>query len=215
MKCAPLLPKCDTGSYALTADEADDLVKSGALIVDLRDAYSHGSAHIPGSINVDFSESPQLNWLGVAVSPNIPLVLILPCANSFEEIRIELQRIGYDNLKGWIKDGIHAWIASGRETESLKYLSVKVLRKRLSELNPPVILDVRTSEEFEESKIEGAILITFDRVLQLNACPISSDTETVIVCKSGFRSGIAASLLKAQGCVNISVLAGGMTAWHI
>jgi len=213
MKKIPATLKSDAMEYALSAADADELINAGALLLDLRDAFSYGSAHIPGSINVDFSDGPKLNWLGVAVSPDVPLVLILPSDNSYEEIRVELQRIGYDTIKGWLKDGIRAWIRSGRETQRITYLSASDLRKRLNEPNPPVLLDVRGPNEFSGANIEGAINLTFDRILGQSDCPVNPDTEIVVVCQSGFRAGIAASLLKSQGCMQISVLTGGMNAW--
>ena len=213
MKGASLIPKCETVEYALTADEAEEALKAGSLLLDLRDAFSFGSAHIPGSVNVDFSDSPRLNWLGVAVSPGVPLVLILPTCCSFEDIRVELQRIGYDTVKGWLRDGIHEWVSSSRETHSIPYLSALKLRTRLKEPNPPALLDVRSPAEYSRANIEGAIILTFDRILEQNSCPIGADSEAVIVCKSGYRAGIAASLLKAQGYTHITVLTGGMDAW--
>ena len=213
MKGAPLLPKYDTTEYALSADEADSLIKSGALLLDLRDAFSFGSAHIPGSINVDFSDGPRLNWLGVAVSPGTPLVLILPSCNSFEDIRLELERIGYDTISGWLKGGIQAWITSGRQTQNIMYISVSELQQRINGPNPPILIDVRTPSEYSNVHIEGAVNMTFDRILGQSGYPVSFDTEAVVVCKSGYRAGIAASLLKVKGCEHISVLTGGMNAW--
>ena len=207
------VPESDLSEYVLSADQADEFRKSGALILDLRDALSYGAAHIPGSINVDFSGGPMLNWIGVAVPPGVPLVLILPSGGSFEEICVELRRIGYDTIKGRLKDGIPAWVKSGRETKSIPYLSASGLRMRLNEPDPPAIFDVRSPEEFKKMKIEGSINLTFDRILEQGACPVSLDTEAVIVCQGGFRAGIAASLLMAQGCANISILSGGMNAW--
>jgi len=213
MKIIPAVPKCDSLGYALTADEVDVLVKENAVVLDLRDAYSYGSAHIHGSINVDFSDGPKLNWLGVAVPPNMPYVLVLPCNSSFEDVRLELQRIGYDTVKGWLNGGINAWIGSGRDTQSLAYISASELQARLSKPNPPALIDVRTPDEFEENRIDGAVSLTFDIITEEGVCPVSSYTEAVVICKSGFRAGIAASLLKSRGCKNLSVLTGGMIAW--
>ena len=212
MNGAALLPKRDITEYALSADKTDEFCKAGAIILDLRDVSSYGAAHIPGSINVDFHGGPALNWIGVAVPHGMPLVLILSQDNSFEKMCVELQRIGYDTIKGWLKNGIQTWIDSGRETQSLPYLSASDLQARLAGPNPPAILDVRSPEEFKNMKIEGAVNHTFDRILE-GAYPLSSGMEAVIVCLGGFRASIAASLIRAQGHGNISVLSGGMNAW--
>ena len=214
MKHVPTVPKCDALGHALSAEQAEALIKSGAQVLDLRDALSYASAHIPGSISVDFSDGPKLNWLGVAVPAQVPYVLVLPCGTAFEDVRLELQRIGYDTVSGWLKGGISAWINSGRDTQSLAYLSAPELRARLGGANPPALIDVRTPREFKDKRIEGAQSLTFDRILEKGACPLSPATDAVIVCRSGFRAGIVASLLKARGCANICVLTGGMNAWQ-
>jgi len=213
MNGSTVVPKWDSTEYALSADKTDELHKAGTWLLDLRDAFSYGSAHIPGSINVDFSDGPSLNWVGVAVPPGVPIVLILSSDSNFAETCVELQRIGYDTIKGWLKNGIRAWINSGRKTQNLSYLSVSELQARLAGKNPPAILDVRSPEEFKKMAIEGAINHTFDRILK-GSCPVSPEREAVVVCQTGFRAAIAASLLQAQGCAHISVLTGGMSAWQ-
>jgi len=213
MNGAALLPKNSFEGRSLSAGQTAEHLKSGALLLDLRDAFSYGAVHIPGSVSVDFTDGPKLNWVGMAVPPDVPLVLVLPSGSNFEEIHVELNRIGYDTIKGWLKGGIPAWIDSGRETQSLLYLSAAELRARIAGSEPPAIFDVRSPEEFNSMNIEGSINLTFDRILEQGACPVSADTEAVIVCHSGFRAGIAASLLQARGCSRISVLSGGMTAW--
>ena len=213
MNGAALLPKRDAAEYALSADKADEFRKAGATVLDLRKVSSYCAAHIPGSINVDFFGGPALNWIGVAVPAGVPLVLILPSDDGFEKMCVELQRIGYDDIKGWLKGGIHAWINSGRETQCIPYLSASDLRMRLKGLNPPILLDVRSPAEFNSVNIEGAINLTFNSILTQNTYPINIDAEAIVVCKSGYRAGIAASLLKARGYAHISVLTGGMNAW--
>jgi glyoxylase-like metal-dependent hydrolase (beta-lactamase superfamily II)/rhodanese-related sulfurtransferase len=210
---AALLPEPGGESYALAPDQVDGFLQAGAELLDLRDALSYSKAHIPGSVNVDFSSGPQLNWVGMAVHPDKPLVLVLPTDEGFEDVCVELQRIGYDAVKGWLKGGIRSWTDSGREAQALPYLSVPDLRVWLNGLNPPTVYDVRTIEEFSYVKIEGAVNLTIDRIAEPGVCPVSPDAEAVIVCQSGFRAGIAASMLQARGCAHIHVLAGGMDAW--
>jgi rhodanese-related sulfurtransferase len=153
MKKLPVIPACeDLTEYALSIEEVDKLRKNGVTLLDLRDYVSFGAAHIPGSINVGWSNS-MLNWIGVAISPEAKLVLVLPSDKTFKEMRLELQRIGYDTVKGWLKGGIDAWLQSGRETQSLPNISAQALRMRLAGANPPALVDVRTSKEFAVMKI--------------------------------------------------------------
>jgi len=213
IKGADLLPNLDFAEYALSAGKMDEFRKAGAIVLDLRDTLSYGAAHIPGSINVDFSDGPMLNWVGMAVTPGAPLALILPYGKNFEEIYTELRRIGYDNVKGWLNGGIEAWLGSGMETRRLPHISASGLRERLTGQNPPVLIDVRSPKEFTSVKIEGSVNLPFDRILETDACPAAQDAEIVVICTSGFRASIASSLLMARGCANVSLLSGGLNAW--
>ncbi|MCL2105070.1 MAG: MBL fold metallo-hydrolase [Kiritimatiellaeota bacterium] len=210
----PILPTCEPAGQALSVAETDVLLRGGALLLDLRDRFAYGTAHIPGSINVDASSSAMLNWIGVAVPPGRPLVLILPAAKRFEEMRLELQRIGYDTLKGWLKGGMSAWLDSGRDAQTLPYVSASRLRTRLAEENPPLLIDVRSPKEFEKMRIEDSLHLPFDRLLEQSPLPEMLEKESVVICQSGFRASIAASLLQAQGCAHVSVLASGLNAWQ-
>ena len=211
-----IIPMCeDLTEYAVTADEANDLIKTGVTPLDLRDSLSFGAAHIPGSVNVDASAGAMLNWIGAAVPPDAQLILILPADKGFEEIRLELQRIGYDNaIKGWLKGGFSAWVESGLETRNISHISAPELRARLAGPNPPALIDVRSPKEFGAVNMEGSINLPIERIFGPDFRPDNPDSEAVVVCLSGFRAGVAASLLQARGCVNVSVLSGGLGAWE-
>ena len=211
---AALVPERSIVEYELTADKTDELIKSGALVLDLRDAISFGEAHIPGSINVEFFGGAALNWIGVVIPPGTDLVLVLPNDESFEDIYMQLRRIGYDTVKGWIAGGVRSWAQSGRETQRMPYLSPSGLRARLAESNPPAVIDVRSPEEFMEINIEGAVNFPLNLIPESDALPVDMDGETVVVCQSGYRAGIAASLLQSRGCMNISILTGGMNDYQ-
>ena len=208
----PILSKCGSVEYALSAGEVDEFRKTGTVL-DLRDGLSFSAAHIPGSIHVDASAGTMLNWIGTVIAPVTPIILILPAHRGFEEMCLELQRIGYDKVKGWLKGGVQGWLDSGRETQQLPHISASSLQTRLAKTNPPSMIDVRTQKEIEQTKIEGSVSMPFDRILEQKSCPHPLE-ETVVVCQSGYRASIAASLLQAKGCANISVLSGGMNAWN-
>jgi len=216
MEKVAIIPQCeDLTAFALSPDEMDELRKAGVTLLDLRDGLSFSAAHIPGSIHVDASFSGMLNWVGMAIPPDTPLALILPSNKSFEEMRLELQRIGYDNVKGWLKGGLVDWIDEGREIRRLPHVSASALRTCLAGANPPVLVDVRTPKEFNRTHIEGAIHLPFDRIIAEDTClGILENREAIIICAGGFRASVAASMLLARGCANLSVLSGGMGAWE-
>ena len=206
--------KRNPADYALSVDEISELQRGGAIILDLRDALSFGAAHIPGSINIDFTDGPKLNWVGMAVAPDTAMALVLASDGGFEEICVELQRIGCDNVAGWLSGGFDAWLESGRETQSISYISASALQMRLAGANPPALVDVRTQREFDWVNIKGAVNLPIDRIIAMDTIPVNPNEETVVVCKSGFRAGIAASIMQSKGCGQLSILSGGMNAWQ-
>ena len=206
---ANILHCCCTDN-SLTAKEVYGHLKD-CTVLDLRDDLSFSGAHIPNSIHVDASSVAMLNWVGMAIAPGTPLVLVLPHGRSFEEIQLELQRIGYDDVKGYLKGGIHAWIEEGYEVQPLKYISATALRDYLSE-HKPVIIDVRNLDEIRGMKIEGSVSVSFDDILS-DDIGFDRSSEIIVVCQSGYRASIAASLLQAKGFTDVAVLIGGMFAW--
>ena len=203
----------DISKYALTVKETDEFRKSGTILLDLRDALSFSAAHIPGSIHVDASNSAMLNWIGMAVPPNTPLVLILPHDRSFAEMRLELQRIGYDMVRGWLKGGLNAWLGGGLITQRIQQISTSELRKLIANKSPLTLIDVRNPNEFSGVNIEGSINLPLSQILENEISSGIIGEEAVIICKSGFRAGIAASLLQSQVCCDVKILSGGMDAW--
>ena len=214
MEGAAIPPKRELAVYALSPEQICAVQNAGAVILDLRDALSYGAAHIPGSINVDFSSGPRLNWVGVAIPPGVPIALVLSSDEAFGDMCLELRRIGYDDVKGWLKGGFQAWLESGNETEGLPWLSATALRARIAAGSPPALIDVRTPREYGAGHIDGAVHLPFDRIMEAVTCPVSATEETVVVCQGGFRAGIAASMLQARGCRKLAVLSGGMDAWE-
>ena len=142
------------------------------------------------------------------------MVLVLPEFLSFDEALLELQRIGYDkDVVGWLDGGIHEWLGSGRETQGLPHISASGLRSRLGEANPPSLIDVRTPKEIERMRIDGSVSMPFDQITGLKSWP-EHYSDVVVVCQSGYRASIAASIIQGLGCANISVLSGGMMAYN-
>lgn len=213
LKGAPLLPLQDDSDPALTVAQVEELSEAGAVLLDLREMLSFAAAHIPGSVNVDASSPPAPNWIGTVVAPKSRLVLIMNNNAEYRDRLKELHRIGYDDVAGFLNNGIQAWMNAGKNIQSLRFISPVDLKQKLASPKPPVVIDVRTKKEFDGKKIASAQHLPFDRLLAENTCPASKDEESVVVCLSGYRSAIAASVLQARGCSNLSVLAGGMGAY--
>ncbi len=118
-----------------------------------------------------------------------------------------MARIGFDNVVGYIEAGALA------ETRQLSQLSVCDLKGALTRGDAPQVLDVRTPGEWESGHIEGARHIPLPKLaVSLNQLP--KDAPLAVICGSGYRSSIAASLLLARGFARVQNVMGGMGAYQ-
>jgi hydroxyacylglutathione hydrolase len=193
---------------SLSLNEVNDLMNAGALILDTRSKEAFSSAHIPNSINIPFA--PTLaNWAEWVLPSDRSLVLVLEKPNHLDDVVIQLARIGYDRIDGFLKDGdISAW-----ETAHIDALSVQEIAHLIQQNKAPFILDVRTEDEWRNGHIEGAHHSPLGS--PANAIDdIPRNTPIALICASGYRASISASLLKRMGFLIVANIVGGMTAWH-
>jgi len=195
----------------LELDEVLRLAKGGARLLDTRDADAFAAEHIRGSINIGLS-GRYASWVGTLLDPAQSIVIVAAPGKE-EESATRLGRIGFDRIAGYLRGGVQA--ARARPAEIVRGARVdrEVLTKRLAAKGPPQVVDVRTNGEWNAGHIEGALHIVLDD-LSKNLAHVPKDRELVMVCKSGYRSSIAASLLRAAGFERVTDLAGGMDAWN-
>ena len=212
LKGARLWEKREETRQALSPGQVADLREEGAVVLDLRPALSFAAGHIPGSLNVDATPPMAINWIGTVVRPGLPLVLLLPDEADFSARLTELRRIGYDDVRGYLKGGPEAWRAAGYKTGALEHIAASDLKKRLADPRPVVVMDVRSPREYARLHLPEAVNVPFDKLLRPEECHADPAAERIVVCQSGYRAAIAASLMLAGGCPKVSVLAGGMNA---
>lgn len=184
-------------------------VADEALILDVRDADSFGKEHIPGSsfIGVDGGFAP---WVGALITDiNQPIVLVTPKGREQETIT-RLSRVGYDNTLGYLANGIEAWKAAGFETDSIERISAETLADKIN-AGEKNVFDVRKPGEFNSSHIENVPNSPLDFLNDhINDFPATE--TTYLHCAGGYRSMIAASILKARGFHNMIDVIGGFGA---
>mgnify|MGYP000935743560 CR=1 FL=1 len=183
----------------------------GALVIDARDSAAFGGFHIPGSINIGF-EKQLANWVGMVVEPNSEIILVVDDREDYDRMMTELHRIGYDLIFGYLAGGIMAWLMSGRAVQQLEQTSPHQLAARLNNGGVRVI-DVRTPAEWQAGHIERAEHFPLSEILEKRFPEAGRDEELVVQCGSGYRSNIAASLLRQAGFSKVTSLAGGAFAW--
>jgi hydroxyacylglutathione hydrolase len=186
----------------------------GTLIVDLRAPAEHVLAHIPGSVSIPTGSSFG-TWLGWVVDPDRPLVLLLEDPADWDDAVRQALRVGYERIQGHLRGGFTAWAESGGPLESSGRLTVDQLAGRLAAAGEeaPVVIDVRQAAEYADGHVPGAWHIAAGSLLdRLDDLP--RDRPIVMMCASGYRSSVAASLLRRSGFRDVAWVASGLPAWE-
>ncbi|HZQ42373.1 MAG TPA: MBL fold metallo-hydrolase [Acidobacteriaceae bacterium] len=197
------------GGISLSAAEVRALAGARDVVVlDLRRPEAFGGAHVPGAINIGAGQNLSL-WAGWLLDPQSRILLINDKGDD-EETRRGLVRVGLDNIVGFLKQGMPAWINSGLEFERTTQLSTEEVRKGSAD---KLVLDVRSDAEWKAGHIEGAKHIMLGD-LPSSIAGLPSDRPIVSVCGSGYRSSIASSLLARSRSQQSESMDGGMSAWY-
>jgi len=192
---------------------------TGATIVDGRRRAAFAVGHIPGSLNIELDDSfaAYVGWL-VPFGGRVLLVLPDPPHETAEEATTQLLRIGYERVLGWLDGGVDAWQAAGNpvssyEVTTMANVNAEAAAAAAAGEAAPVLLDVRQPIEWrDDGAIPGAQRI-FVADLPARLAEIPLGGQVTVVCKSGARAAIAASLLDAAGRDVRLVARGGAPAW--
>ena len=200
------------GDTPLSVETFEQLAKSeGALVLDVRTQQDFVKNHIPGAIFIGLNGG-FAPWVGALITDiNQPILLVTPKGKS-EEAVTRLARVGYDNTLGYLEGGMDAWITSKKETDHLISISAEEFSQK-TKAGKLHILDVRKDGEHNSMhlKIDGLQHFALDYInQQMNQ--IDPHKTYHIHCAGGYRSVIAASILKARGFHNIIDIAGGFAA---
>lgn len=197
----------EKGNVALDVETFEAMANhEGALVLDTRKAQDFAKGHIPNSIfiGIDGSFAP---WVG-ALIPDLqqPIVFIAEEGRE-EEVVTRLSRVGYDNTLGFLKGGLEAWKAEGKETDTLESIPATEFAEAYKSGNLNV-MDVRKPSEYDGGHIEDAANLPLDYIND-TMDQVDKDTKYHIHCAGGYRSVIAASILKSRGYHNLVDVAGG------
>lgn len=184
---------------------------AGAQLLDVRDATEYAKSHLAGSINIGLG-GQYATWAGTLLSPTQPIVIIAEPGRE-QEAAIRLGRIGFDDVKGYLKDGMAALAKHPNLVASTERINALMLAEELDSQNPPLVLDIRTPGEWSEKHLSHSINLPLSR-LDERIAELPRDRRIAVHCTGGYRSSIAASLLNRHGITNLIELAGGITAWE-
>jgi len=197
--------------HPLDLDEVLRLREQGAQILDVRDGVEYAQGHLAGSINIGLG-GQYATWAGTVLESTGPIVLIAEPGRE-QQAATRLGRIGFDEVEGYLKDGMAALARRPDLVESTERVSASMLAEELASGQPPLVLDVRAPGEWNTGHVAGSMNVPLTQ-LQKRLGEIPRDRRIAVTCGGGYRSSIALSLLRKEGIRNTEELAGGMAAWQ-
>lgn len=182
---------------------------TGALILDTRKPEAFAKGFIPNSINIgiDGSFAP---WVGALIPDLKQQLMIVTEPGREEEVVTRLARVGYDYTIGYLNGGFESWKEAGKETDSVASVTAGEFAERF-ERDDLEVIDVRKPDEFAAGHIEGARNLPLDYINDLMQ-EFPKDKTLHIHCAGGYRSMVAASILKSRGIDDVVNIEGGYGA---
>ncbi|SDK30341.1 Glyoxylase, beta-lactamase superfamily II [Catalinimonas alkaloidigena] len=187
-------------AFEFAANEHD------ALVLDTRAPEVFAKAFIPNSINIGI-DGGFAPWVGTLVPDIRQPILLVTEPGREEEVITRLARVGYDHVIGYLQGGLAAWQQAGKEVDQIRSISAEAFATELKQSARPVV-DVRKPGEFAAEHVENAQNVPLD-FLNQHLAEIPRDEEVYLHCAGGYRSMIAASILKARGWEHITNIKGG------
>lgn len=197
------------GMKALSLSEFEELMKdSEVLLLDTRTASDFASSFIPGSISIGL-EGQFAPWVGALIPDINQKIVLITDRDKTEETIKRLARVGYDHVLGYLEDGINTWKNAGNQLDRIERVTPEELEKELE--NKSFVFDVRKPGEYEAEHIENVPSLPLDYINE-NMNEFPKNEAFTIHCAGGYRSIIAASILKSRGYDQVKDVIGGYSA---
>lgn len=202
----------EKGTQALSPEAFETAAEATeALILDARNESDFAKGFVPGAINIglDGNFAP---WVGTLVPDLKQAIVVVAEPGKEEEAVLRLARVGYDNTLGYLKGGMDAWKAAGKEAERIETIPADALAQDFDRLKGEGrMLDVRRKSEYDSQHLEGFENFPLDYINQ-NMAALSPKDRFFLHCKSGYRSMTTASILRARGFEDLVNVEGGFDA---
>jgi glyoxylase-like metal-dependent hydrolase (beta-lactamase superfamily II)/rhodanese-related sulfurtransferase len=196
----------ERGLQSLDA-EAFDLVanETSALVLDTREASIFAKGFVPNSINIGIDGNFAM-WVGEMIPDIKQEILLITEPGREEEAVIRLSRVGYDHAIGFLKGGFETWKNAGKAIETVERMDAQTFESVYK--SAPTIIDIRKKSEFDSEHVVGAINIPLNEINQ-HLAEFPKNEPFILHCAGGYRSMIAASILKQRGWDNFKDVDSG------
>lgn len=182
-------------AFEATANE------TGALVLDTRKPEDFAQGFIPNAINIGI-DGGFAPWVGTLIPDIKQQILLVTDQGREEEVVTRLARVGYDYTIGYLQGGFAAWQNAGKEIDAITSISPAAFEQRYQQDNSLKVVDVRKPSEYQSEHVATASNTPLDSLNDYLA-EIPKDQPVYLHCAGGYRSMIAASILKARGYDNL------------
>ena len=199
------------GMRALSIEEVKKEIADDTILLDTRKSTVFTEGFIPTSINIGL-EGRFAEWAATML-PFHSKIMLLTDDGKEEETIIRLARVGFDKIIGFVKGGFKSWKNANEPIDLIIDIDADELLMDLNYDYKMIVLDVRKELEFDNGHIKTALNIPLQTMTDLTNIAAFEDTDNIYIhCAGGYRSVIAASILKKQGIHNVRNVLGGFDA---
>jgi glyoxylase-like metal-dependent hydrolase (beta-lactamase superfamily II)/rhodanese-related sulfurtransferase len=178
------------------------------IVLDTRDSGVFIDGFIPNSISIGL-DGRFAEWAGMLIPFDKPILLVTDPGKE-EETAVRLARVGFSTVEGYLQGSFAAWQAAGEKTDMVVEIEADEFAMDLPHDKKMVVIDVRRETEFADGHVKGAVNIPLNEMTDPGTMANLDDSQNIYVhCAGGYRSIIAASLLKRQGIHNLHNVMGG------
>jgi hydroxyacylglutathione hydrolase len=201
------------GQRAIDPSVFAELRSGGHAVIDLRDQIGFGGGHIPGAFGIGLGSNLS-TWAAWVVPYDTPLLLVCADPAQVAEAVRALVRVGLDDIMGYLDGGMQAWIEAGFAVAHTTQESPSDLYQRLTRDRNLRVLDVRSDDEWQDGHVCGATHLMGGYMPERAPALAAEGGTLAVICATGYRSTVAASVLERAGARDLVNVTGGMTAWH-
>ena len=178
-------------------------------IVDVRHQDEFAKGHVPNSIfiGLDGGFAP---WVGSVLSDVQQPILLVVDDGRVEEAITRLSRVGFDNVKGFLRGGFNSWVKANKKVEKIETILATEFENNLN-INSSSVFDVRKLTEYQSEHVLNSINIPLNNISNFIS-NFKKEGSHYIHCAGGYRSMIANSILKQHGIHNLTDIVGGFSS---
>ena len=192
----------------LSIDDFKKIMNEDVLVLDTRHADIFTQGFIPGSIFIGL-EGRFAEWAGSLLPFDKPIILVTEPGME-EDTVVRLARVGFDKMQGYLQGSFEAWQKAGEKVDMIINIEADELAMDIPHDEHLVVVDVRREPEFADGHVKGAQNIPLNEMTDvINIANFEDNQNLYVHCAGGYRSVIAASLIKRQGVHNLRNVIGG------